>query len=321
MAKGVLWSVVVALLLSLIGVSAFYGAEAWNTHRVLGSLTESTITEDQAIRRLGGASKAADALRRYLVLPGRSTEQRRQVYYLLGECRRCDLNVLLAGLSSGNAEEVQAAIDSLVRQEAFAAETAAAVRKQLVHSDWRVNLAAATYLVKAGAYSPEIERVLVSNMGRSSANLRVSEALRAAGVRSVPTLRRLLLSQDEDVRWRTVLFVRDTKELAVHLVPELRKLLDSGAFNIRLHALEGLGSAGPSARDDNGVVRATMGAVNDKHSRVRLKAIGLLGDFGSHSLPAVPTLKHIAEDSSEHMLLRQAAREALDKIKKAQEEK
>jgi HEAT repeat protein len=206
-------------------------------------------------------------------------------------------------------------IDLYRPQEAVPALAAA-----LEHRDFRVYLTASMHLAVLGPKSRAAVPQLIAALSHDDSMLRSSAArvlklIGPAAKDSVPALRECLR---DEVPWVRIAaakaLCRIDKSTLLETVNVLLEELSAGSDS-SVSAANALGRIGSAAQEAVPKLEVLLGA---KHEDTRKNAAIALGGIGAAAASAMDTLKKAARED-DYSRVRQAAREALEKIKKAQE--
>ena len=164
-------------------------------------------------------------------------------------------------------------------------------------------------------------RMLADGLADSDVEVRTVSAaavgeLGARGTRHVGRLAELLNDKDEGVRMEAAHAMGQVAQKPSVSVPALMGALNDSSVGVRSNAAGSLGSFGAGASSS---VSSLIEATGDADQLVRSNAGDSLVEIAMESPRALSMIKQAA--ISEGPRIRQAAREALEKIKKAQEEK
>ncbi len=258
--SALLWVLGIVLPLGLV----VFCAAAWSWHRNTEAVLEvcqnyrkaktGVLTEEEAIRRLGGPERAAARLGIYLRLPKRFAPRSGEAFTVLGNCGDAAVPQLAGFLKSG---------DAGLRNDAATALGWTAGRAAIPHllaalkdPDRGVRISAARSLEKHRPPAPGTVEALSAaldcpdSLGRG----RIAESIGRLGPAArpaVPALTRLLRDPDADVRFSACIALSRIGPGAKAAVPRLIETLRSHdgmtVPNLRSGAMRALESIGRPA--------------------------------------------------------------------------
>jgi len=264
----------------------------WRMNELVSSAaTDGTAdaTKDMAVvHALGGEKDAAWKLRLYCGAPTQVSRHKSVAERILVCCGAHGAPYFAMQLASGDSRVRANAATSLSCIANPGDEAACALARALTDSHWEVRVASARALGSIGG-----------------------------GARSaVPELECGLRDPESVVRKEAALALSRIDPGNDKLVQEVRSWKNSRDFMARLTAAQVMQRAGLASRD---AAKWFVALLSDEHRHVRITAVRALGDMGSNAAEAVPTLIKMLKGDDEG--LRFSIMQALEKIKKAQEEK
>ena len=188
--------------------------------------------------------------------------------------------------------------------------------------DQEVRVRRSVYVVLRGARNARAMSLFVRGMKDQDVGIRamavrgVSEFGKGAAPH-VPLMVQLVSDEAREVRLGAVLALGRTAARPKLALPALVNALNSTDQDVRENAAAAVGSFGADATC---AVAALVSLLNDDAGAIRYNAIVSLGEIGAAATASIPHLKRMMNARVDE-LDRQAAREALEKIKKAQQEK
>ncbi len=285
----VLWAIALTLLLTGGAFCWAVVVPVWRVHRVLRACVRDELSPEEAVEQLGGPHRAANGLNLCLRLPRVNVDSRREATRVLRECGPEAVPVLTRLLADSDKYVRNYAALELGEIGPEARRSVPALSAALSDEDWSVRHEAAEALGEIGPDSRVAVRELSKLLSDSDARMRltVAQALGKIG---------------PDAR------------LAV---PALIALLTDADWRVGRVAAEALGQIGPDARE---AIPALIRLITETgYGGVRNDAAGALGRIGPDAREAIPELTQLLSDPS--WGVRETAREALKKIKAAQEKK
>jgi len=302
---------------------------------------------EEVVKELGGQGRAARKLGLYLAMPEKVAPRKAEAALALGCCGRHGVPALCRALGSANEDTRGFAAGSLTHLGPEATDAVPALIQALRnHKDeWAVEALGAIGPAASSATDVLLETCREADPGVRSAAVAALGSIGADADRAVPALCAALKDDDDLVRLNAACSLGEYGAAAAKAVPALTAALQDSRPDVKSAAALALGHIGRAARgsvpaleklmrhyevgyaaaaalaricapDNRKYVEALAGIAGDKRrGGSRLEAIAELGELGKMAAAAVPHLTRIAGDRREDELYRDAAAEALKKIR------
>jgi HEAT repeat protein len=161
----------------------------------------------------------------------------------------------------------------------------------------------------------EIASLVTALQGEdASARVQAAEKLQELGAEPVSALIGVLKHENRNVRRLAAEILSNIGPEAKQSVPALVETLEDQDPNVRLWAASALGAIGAEAEL---AVPALIEALDEQNPYICVRVVTALGQFGPDAKDALPKLYEIVDAEGQEQFLRDAAREAVGKIERA----